>query len=83
MPSLPLTGDPAGQHDPGDAGQAGAADADEVDAAEPVGGEDLVGDGDPHRPAVRAIDPRQLLVGVARDQPGRGGAHRAPAGRGR
>ena len=41
--------DAAGQHDPGDAGQPGAADADEVHAAQPVGRQDLLGDGHLHR----------------------------------
>ena len=75
--------DAAGQHDPGDAGQAGAADADEVHPPEPVGGQQLVGDGDPHRrapPAGVEHHPGQLLVGVARDQAGGRGATSSPAG---
>ena len=43
------------RHDPGDAGQGRSADADEVDAAEPVGGRDHVGDRDPHVAASRII----------------------------
>ena len=41
--------DAAGEHDPRDAGQAGAADADEVHGAELVGGQQGLGDRDPHR----------------------------------
>ena len=67
-PSLPLTGDAAGEHDPGDAGQAGAADADEVDAAELVGREQLVGDGDPHR----APDRRQRSIRASSSSASRG-----------
>ncbi len=47
-------GDAARQHDPSDAGQPGTADAHEVHPAEPVGGQQLVGDGDPHRRPVPA-----------------------------
>ena len=64
--------DAAGQHDPGDPGQPGAADADEVHPAEPLGREELVRHGRLISGALQH-DPRQLLVGVARDQR-RGGA---------
>ena len=59
--------DAAGEHDPGDAGQPGAADADEVHPAEPVGGEQLLGDGDPHRrpPAAAASSTRSASLSSA------------------
>ena len=41
-------GDAAGQHQPGDAGQGGAADADEVHPAQLLGGQQHVGHGHPH-----------------------------------
>ena len=75
--------DAAAEHDPGDAGQPGAADADEVHPAEPVGrAGSRRGPGPSSRRSRRLDDdPGELVVGVARDQRGRGRAHRARAGR--
>ena len=69
--------DAAGEHDPGDAGQPGAADADEVHPAELARPAAARRGRAPSSAAAASSTIRgQLLVGVARDQAGRGGAHR-------
>ena len=76
-PSLPVTAMPWRAMIRAIAGEPGAADADEVDAAESVGRQDLVGDRDPHeRPAASRIIRASFSSASQRDQVRRGRAHR-------
>ena len=84
--SLPVTVDAALGHDPGDRGDAGAADADAVDASELGGGQDLVGDRDPHArglPAASRIIRASFSSASSGITPRGRGAHGRRAVRGR